>query len=85
METKFIIALLEACDTPEEVDWVFELAKIESFEVRCAYLKETDVTYFDIPNEPQAAYNTLKLMYTERHTKFMRVKRKVKEFIMNNF
>ena len=85
METKFINALLEVCDTPEEVDWVFELAKIESFRERCEYLKETDVTYFDIPNEPYAAYNTLKSMYTEKHTKFMRNKRKVKDFIMNYF
>lgn len=85
MDKKFINALLNACDTPEEVDWVFELAKIESLAERCDFLKETDVTYFDIPNEPKAAYNILKFMYTEQHTKLMRKKRMVKEFIMNYF
>ena len=81
MKDKFVKALLDVCDTPEEVDEVFNLANIDSFSERCDFLIEKGVKYFDLPTDKKIRYELLKQMYTNYHTKFERKKKVAKEVI----
>lgn len=40
VKNKFIQALIDVCDNPDEVDEVFTLADVSSFEERCSFLTE---------------------------------------------
>lgn len=82
---KFIKAMLDVCDTPGEIDEVFDLFEVDFLSERCEYLKEKEAKYFDLPEDSNNQYEILKMMYTEPHTKFSRERAKVKKFIMDNF
>jgi hypothetical protein len=74
MDAKFIRAMLEVCDTKEEIDFVFEDSNVESFEKRCNYLKENGVEYFDLPKDFKSQYEVLKMMYIQPTSKDFRKK-----------
>ena len=63
MKDKFIQALLDVCDTSEEVDEVFTLSNISSFEERCNFLTEKSAKYFDLPSDGKIRYEFLKTIW----------------------
>ena len=67
MKLKFIKALLEACETPDEIDEVFDMAEYDLFSDRCLLLEEKGARYFDLPEDTKArmmdAYNQAKASY----------------------
>ncbi len=81
MKDKFIQALVDVCDTPEEVDEAFALAEVSSFEERCSFLTEKSAKYFDLPADPKVRYEVLKAIWTESHSKFERKRKIAKEVI----
>lgn len=81
MKDKFIQALLDVCDTPDEVEEVFTLANISSFEERCNFLTEKSAKYFDLPTDPKIRYDFLKTIWTSSHSKFERKRKIAKEVI----
>lgn len=74
MEAKFIRAMLQVCDTKEDIETVFNVANIQSFEERCNYLKEDGIQYFDLPKDFETQYKTLSMMYAEPTSKDFRKK-----------
>lgn len=82
MKDKFIQALIDVCDTPEEVDEVFTLADVSSFEERCSFLTEKSAKYFDLPTDPKIRYDFLKTTWTSSHSKFERKRKIAKEVIL---
>lgn len=82
MKDKFIQALLDVCDTPDEVEEVFTLANISSFEERSNFLIEKSAKYFDLPSDSKSKYEVLKVTWTEPHVKFERKRKTAKEVIL---
>lgn len=54
MKLKFIKALLDACETPDEIDEVFDMAEYDLFSDHCSLLEEKGVKYFDLPEDTKA-------------------------------
>lgn len=81
MKDKFIQALVDVCDNPEEVDEVFALAGISSFEEKCSFLTEKSAKYFDLPKDLKIRYEFLKTIWTNSHSKFERKRKIAKEVI----
>lgn len=81
MEKKYIVAMLDVCDTPEEIDEVFRLANEYDIPVRCSYLMEDGVRYFDLPSDEKNRYTILKQMWVEPTAKFYRKKKIARELI----
>lgn len=82
MKDKFIQALIDVCDSPDEVDEVFTLADVSSFEERCSFLTEKSAKYFDLPTDPKIRYDFLKTTWTSSHSKFERKRKIAKEVIL---
>lgn len=82
MKDKFIQALIDVCDNPDEVDEVFTLADVSSFEERCSFLTEKSAKYFDLPTDPKIRYDFLKTTWTSSHSKFERKRKIAKEVIL---
>lgn len=82
VKDKFIQALVDVCDTPDEVDEVFTLADISSFEERCNFLTEKSAKYFDLPSDGKVRYDFLKTAWTSSHSKFERKRKIAKEVIL---
>ena len=78
MKLKFIKALLEACETPDEIDEVFNMAEYDLFSDRCSLLEEKGVKYFDLPEDTKARYEILKQMYVNDNARFYRKVKKAK-------
>ncbi len=81
MKLKFVKALLEVCETPDEIDEVFDMAGYDMFTDRCALLIERDCKYFDLPKEPAAQYEALKIMYTNSSSRMHRKIQNAKDII----
>ena len=81
VKDKFIQALIDVCDNPDEVDEVFTLADVSSFEERCSFLTEKSAKYFDLPTDPKIRYDFLKTIWTSSHSKFERKRKIAKEVI----
>ena len=81
MKKKYIEALLDVCDTQEEIDEVFRMAKEYDILVRCSYLMESDVKYFDLPSNEKSKYLILKQMWVEPTAKFHRKRKIAKEVL----
>lgn len=82
MKDKFIQALIDVCDNPDEVDEVFTLADVSSSEERCSFLTEKSAKYFDLPTDPKIRYDILKTTWTSSHLKFERKRKIAKEVIL---
>lgn len=81
MKTKFIKAMLDSCESPEEIDEVFKIAECESFDDRCALLEEEGCKYFDVPKDSRSRYELLKKMYTNDSSRLYRRMKKAKVLI----
>lgn len=82
VKDKFIQALIDVCDNPDEVDEVFTSADVSSFEERCSFLTEKSAKYFDLPTDPKIRYDFLKTTWTSSHSKFERKRKIAKEVIL---
>lgn len=81
MKDKFVQALLEVCETTEEVDEVFDIANIIDKMEQYALLREEGVQYFDLPQDADSAVEVLKQMYVEPMARTMRERRKARKLI----
>ena len=81
MKLKFIKALLEACETPEEIDEVFDMAEYDLFSDRCSLLEEEGVKYFDLSEDTKTRYEMLKQMYVNSSARAHRKIKKAKAII----
>lgn len=81
MKLKFIKALLDACETPDEIDEVFDMAEYDLFSDRCLLLEEKGVKYFDLSADTKARYEMLKQMYVTDHARLCRKIKKAKAVI----
>ena len=81
MKLKFVKAMLEVCETPDEIDEVFDIAEYDTFPDRCALLIEKDCKYYDLPKESAAQYEVLKQMYTNSSARMHRKIQNAKDII----
>lgn len=81
MKEKFIRALLDACETVDEIDEVFDIAQENDIQKRCDFLIEKGVKYFDLPKDPEGLYEILKIMYVNVNSRFGRKRRAAKELL----
>lgn len=65
MKLKFVKALLEECETPDEIDDVFDSAEYDLFSERCALLEEK-VECSNLSQDTRARYEALKQAYINK-------------------
>lgn len=85
MKDKFIKAMLEVCDSYEEIDEVFILANITSASKKIEFLKEDGVKYYDLPTDDSDRAEFLMQTYADPTSKHFRKTRKAKQLINELF
>lgn len=65
MKLKFVNALLDECETLDEIDDVFDFAEYDLFSERCSLLEEK-VKCSNLPHDTRIRYGVLKQAYINK-------------------
>ena len=65
MKLKFVNALLDECETLDEIDDVFDFAEYDLFSKRCSLLEEK-VKCSNLPHDTRIRYGVLKQAYINK-------------------